>query len=703
MEFKFFKPYESMYVDSKLPEIAEIRRQRYDENAASYDALQQKIASLRLEGDDVLLKDALQSDIDTLVSGNIGFENMDRTITAANQRVYEDTDLMDAMDTAATRRAELEGIDKLTASGKEVLRFDQTPRLVDPNDPSLGYEVGPDGKFVMDDKIKDQYTPTDGKYQVQAEERKDPLTAINTIVSGIARDPIVLQNLSMYPGLDPMTAAYYLLSGDKLDSDKIYELSDNMMKEFIVTEPGLQMKRELMEIARNPETGMLYTEQEAEAKIAELMYNSAAKQEGKSFKYSVNGYAKWMMDNAAPPEERERDVFETTEFGPAAKDFEEYNPITGTGEAADWVAQVVKGDDHYDTDPYSDIVSIGGVGGSGVNIAASVKRVQEELKKYNGSLAEMAKKAPGLFNDTPFKQSMVHYILDKREGMGALKDTEEFKDMTKEEYATAVLQSIISQPEKLNTTLPPKGEELIVQSFAKRILSDGVITINGKDYSAKDHKSLEALFEKNDIINLVGKYADLPGGRDEFDMFKDILQLKFDGVNATYKLDDDEFAVTLTPDLNFTGEDAGKLRFTLNIGNANSDPIEFSYQLDQQQAAGFELIQNIYKDLNAKNLNKIDKPIPIVNKTIAKEVFGDDKEYAYVIRPSKDGTMRPYFLQKQSDGKYQMLINPKTKKPISMDYLADIAETATSEVERGRGKTLSQVLKMVRETRTTFE
>jgi len=693
MEFKFFKPYESMYVDSKLPEIAEIRRQRYDENAANYDALQQKIASLRLEGDDVLLKDALQSDIDKLVSGNIGFENMDRTITAANQRVYEDTDLMDAMDTAATRRAELEGIDKLTASGKEVLRFDQTPRLVDPNDPSLGYEVGPDGKFVMDDKINNQYTPSDGKYQIQAEERKDPLTAINTIVSGIARDPIVLQNLSMYPGLDPITAAYYLLSGDKLESDKIYELSDNMMKEFIVTESGLQMKRELMEIARNPETGMLYTEEEAEARIAELMYNSAAKQEGKTFQYSVNGYAKWALDNAAPPVEDKDDFLDTTYAGETLAATSGLSYETDTQEVADWFAPHFNDAD----DSFTGTGTAGPTGGDITNAGARV--IAKKLDEKGGF---------GQFNESDFENNrddIVRYIFDRADGLGKLRDRDQFKDMNDRQFAKSMIDAIRTTPEKFDLNLEAENKKIVYQDIWSDIMTKGTITINGESFNMGNAAGRDGFMDQI-------KESDFSPGMSYDD--NEWEKIAIAQVNEQGYIEYDAGSTAkITTSFSVTGADAGEFRFIIKGPDieptdgpqSGTNQLEFTYQLTKDQTKGFQLIKEIYSALDAKNPK--GSRVKIVDKATSKMIFGTDKEYSYKVEPVHDKStgvtaFAPVFYVGNSKVSMPDPSDPSKRKAVDgMSIMKVIIQRAIKGMKAGKSNILTATTEDIRPTRST--
>ena len=685
-----------MYVDTKLPEIAQIRKERYDANAQAYDQLQQKISSIRLNPGDEHLKTRLQADIDKQMAGNIGFEGMDRTIAAIGNRLASDTLLLDSLDNYQTRRKELETVNALRSKGNDPVRFD------------LRHQFNSDGSVMLDPNtglpamqpVADTWvSESDGAYNARVEERKNIMPDLETITRGIASKPIVLQT-AKNKNLDPATAAMYVMSGDYVSEDQVYSLADNMADVFINSESGNQMFRELTQLKVNPATGKLYTELEAKAYLSKLVFDHSSKQVGGKYNYDVNAYMKWALENQPTTEPSSPDIVETYNLGEQMESMSEYNPVKDDGAPQDWLTQVVKGNDHYDFDPYTGMIG----DGTGVNITASVKRVKDELKKFNGNFAELARKNPDVFNSEKFKKSVVHYILNDKEGIGWLKNTKEFKDMSKEEYAKAVLKSLVSTSKTNAVTFPPEGKDMLVNSITGEMLTAGTLTFGDKEFDAKDQKGLETFFDNNDLIDLTGISEDWsPTDPSEYAIFKQLLNtVSYSDGKGVLKLGDKEFNVGMTPRLHFTGKDAGKLQFNLEIAT-NDKPIQFSYEFTEEQAKGFKLIQEIYKNIDKKDLSASNTPVKIVDKTLAKELFGDEKEYAYIVRPTKEGEYKPFFYQKSEDGKWSPLLNESTGQPMSMDVITRAAEIAVNKMKTQSGRLIAEALRNQRQIRTTFE
>lgn len=697
MDFKYFQPYQSMYVDTKLPEIAQIRKDRYDANAQAYDALQQKISSIRLNPGDEHLKTRLQSDIDKQMAGNIGFEGMDRTISAIGNRLASDTLLMDSLDNYQTRRKELETVNALRSKGNDPVRFDLKPQF------------NSDGSLMMDPNtglpamqpVSDTWvSESDGMYNARVEERKNIIPDLETITRGIASKPIVLQT-AQTKGLSPSEAALYVMSGKYVTENQVFELADNMADVFINSESGNQKFRELTQLAVNPATGKLYTEQEAKAYISKLVFDYSSKQVGGDYDYNVNAYMKWALENTPTTAPDDQDVVDTYDLGEQMDLLSGYNPVKDDGSKHDWILSVVKGDDHYDFDPYSEVLG----DGTGTNIAASSKRVKDALKKHNGSFSEMARKEEGIFNNESFKKSVVHYILDKKEGIGWLKDTKEFKDMTKEEYATSMMKALVSSSETNAVVFPPERKDMLLNSITREMLSAGTLTFGDEEFDAKDQERLEKFFDDNNIIDLSGIGEDWsPGDPGEYGIFRTLLNtVSFTNSSGSLKIGDKEFPVGVTPRLHFTGKDAGKLQFTVEIGTNSKGPFQFSYEFTEEQAKGFKLIQEIYNNIEKKDLSSANKPIKIVDGEMSKQIFGDDKEYAYIVRPTKEGKYKPFFYQKTDEGKWAPLVNGSTKEPMSMDVVTKIAEVAVSKMKTQGGKLISEALQTQTKIRTTFK
>jgi len=691
MDFKYFQPYQSMYVDTKLPEIAQIRKDRYDANAQAYDAMQQKIASIRLEGKDNSLKNALQADIDNLVAGNIGFENMDRTISQANLRIFEDTQLMDALDTAATRRAELEAVDKLTAEGNDVIRFDEDLVLVDPLDPSKGYAQNPDGSYVTKPKIDERFTPSDGKYRMLAEERIDPLQDINGIVNGIASDPIVLQTVKENKNLDAATAAMYLLNGEKVSKDKVYELSDNMMREFIATDSGNQMKRELMQKKVNPVTGQLYTEQEADAVLAKLMFDSAAKQIGSKFNYSVNAYTKWALENATPPAEDKDDFIETTYAGETLSAATGLAYETESGDTADWFVP------NFDNSTYTGRNTVGPTGGDMTN--AGARAISKKLKEKGGF---------GKFNEEDFennREDIIRYIFDETDGLGKLQKTEQFKGMNDEQFAKAMIDAIRTTPEKFDLNIESKNREIIYQDIFPDMLTRGTIKMNGQEFQMNTDAGRDAFLDAIDDTDFS------PPGMFTFDkdVFRSLLIGDIDENGRISYGEDDKVKAKIATSFSVTGEDAGEFRFVITGDQIKPDDgsrkLEMTYKLTKDQTKGFELIKEIYSALDTKNPKA--GATKILDKQASKMIFGTEKEYSYKVEPvhnKRTGktTFAPVFYVNGKKLSMPDPENPSVTRPVDgMSVMKIIIQRAIKGMKGGKSRILTATTEDIRPTRST--
>jgi hypothetical protein len=691
MDFKYFQPYQSMYVDTRLPEIAQIRKDRYDANAQAYDAMQQKIASIRLEGKDNSLKNALQADIDNLVAGNIGFENMDRTISQANLRIFEDTPLMDALDTAATRRAELEAVDKLTAKGNDVIRFDEDLVLVDPLDPSKGYVQNPDGSFVTKPKIDERFTPTDGKYRMLAEERIDPLQDINGIVGGIASNSIVLQTVQENKNLDAATAAMYLLQGKEVPENKVYELSDNMMREFIATDSGNQMKRELMQKKVNPVTGQLYTEQEAEAELAKLMFDSAAKQIGSEFSYSVNAYTKWALENATPPTEDKDDFIETTYAGETLSAAAGLAYETESGETAEWFVP------NFSNSTYTGRDTFGPTGADITN--AGARAIDKRLKEKGGF---------GKFNEEDFennREDIIRYIFDETDGLGKLQKTEQFKGMNDEQFAKAMIDAIRTTPEKFDLNIESKNRQIIYQDIFPDMLTRGTIKMNNQEFQMNTDAGRDA------FLNAIDKTDFSPARPFSFDknVFESLLMGDIDENGRISYGEDDKVKAKIATSFSVTGEDAGEFRFVITGAEINPDDgskkLEMTYKLTKDQTKGFELIKEIYSVLDVKDPKA--GMTKILDKQASKMIFGTEKEYSYKVEPvhnKRTGktTFAPVFYV---DGKKLSMPdpeNPSVTRPVDgMSVMKIIIQRAIKGMKGGKSRLLTATTEDIRPTRST--
>lgn len=294
----FFRPYKSMYVDMKLPQIAEIRRERYDKARSEYDQLQRAVGSIRLLNDEEeSVKNKLLADVDSMMAGGVDFENMGRVISDATTRFMTDTKLMDAMDSKATADKEKEAADKL--------------RMEKGNDAWLDfgkqYERDADGNVLYDpvtkapvqnDIRKSWNTEKLGIYSPKGEAKLDWDMKMLTWLQGVNEDPILLQR-GRAMGID---IPYILASGTEVSQDKLDLVADLLAESFANETPeGQQMMRNYMQLQLDPSTGgkNTYSQNAAKEEIKKHLLSLGAKQVGGKLQYMFDQYGIKMAEAAA--------------------------------------------------------------------------------------------------------------------------------------------------------------------------------------------------------------------------------------------------------------------------------------------------------------------------------------------------------------------------------------------------------------------
>jgi hypothetical protein len=291
----FFRPYKSMYVDMKLPQIAEIRRERYDKARSEYDQLQRAVGSIRLLNDEEeSVKNKLLADVDSMMAGGVDFENMGRVISDATTRFMTDTKLMDAMDSKATADKEKQVADKIRMEKGDNAWLDFGKQ----------YERDATGNILYDPATKAPVqnkswnTEKLGIYSPKGEAKLDWDTKMLTWLQGINEDPILLQR-GRAMGID---IPYILASGTQVSQDKLDLVADFLAESFANETPeGQQMMRNYMQLQLDPSTGgkNTYSQNAAKEEIKKHLLSLGAKQVGGKLQYMFDQYGIKMAEAAA--------------------------------------------------------------------------------------------------------------------------------------------------------------------------------------------------------------------------------------------------------------------------------------------------------------------------------------------------------------------------------------------------------------------
>lgn len=623
-----FKPYRSAYIDTKLPEIAQIRRDRYDKAAAEYDDLQRKIGSIRtISAADEAHKNRLQMDIDSLMSGNIGFENMDRMIQNATTRVLTDEPLLNALDSYDVRKKELANIAQGTLEGKQYVRFDQPIK----KDPLTGLPEKDDSGNPVYSPLSDMHDSTQGVYQPKAEEYISAEPEIQKIMQQIASDAIFLGD----PVTRNMSAAermFYLMDGDKVSEEKVRRIADNSLENLLNTQAGKQLKRSLMTLQINEATGDTYTSEEADMYMRQLLFDAAKKQAGSKVNYREAAWMKGLDDDSDKTSKEGIDIFASTRAGEEIDKFEGLVPTDSAGSTNEWLANTLTELVPEKTDP---------------RVRTILASEGKKLIESKGGLGKMSKE--DLSNENIQKQ-IVAYVLDDSKdvnGLGKLRTMggSGFENMSDEEFASAVLKSITTTPEVLQEDIQGENMDIVMNEMLTKMGSQGVITLStGESFNMDSQKSRDAFYDflgTESESGLDVKGWSIFGGNEEKEWFNEVTKAGYkDGVKEVKKGTEDAMTISNVASIEYTGEHAGEIRFLLDF---QDQKLEVYYSLYKDQTEPFEAIRQLYKDINAKDLASWDKPKKLADKELVKTLFGDDAEYTYKVRPTAQGTFEPVF------------------------------------------------------------
>ena len=565
----FFRPYKSMYVDMKLPQIAEIRRERYDKARSEYDQLQRAVGSIRLLNDEEeSVKNKLLADVDSMMAGGVDFENMGRVISDATTRFMTDTKLMDAMDSKATADKEKEVADKL--------------RMEKGNDAWLDfgkqYERDADGNVLYDpltnapvqnDIRKSWNTEKLGIYSPKGEAKLDWDMKMLTWLQGINEDPILLQR-GRAMGID---IPYILASGTEVSQDKLDLVADLLAESFANETPeGQQMMRNYMQLQLDPSTGgkNTYSQNAAKEEIKRHLLSLGAKQVGGKLQYMFDQYGIKMAEAAAAQQAPIRPL--------SIMNISEHPSFAGFD-----VSEI-------DRVNMEELVSSSEYGGD-VNIETGEKTIKKPFLS-NETFKEEVDKLGGFGSNSAVeylntrRPQMYRYMLTSDEFAQDRKDLEAVGIKDKKEQLKAMTRAMRSLAERRESPVQPGSRETI-NSLVSRAIQNPASTLKMVTGGMSDKVALKEL-QKAAAGNF-GKDA----------LMEQLLEsLGPDG--------------TASVGLEVQGPDAGYFVYNGYLaeaqsgiagggGNLKDGVLKFKIKAVEEQDYGFSIVRSIYNMLDSKS------------------------------------------------------------------------------------------------------
>jgi hypothetical protein len=565
----FFRPYKSMYVDMKLPQIAEIRRERYDKARSEYDQLQRAVGSIRLLNDEEeSVKNKLLADVDSMMAGGVDFENMGRVISDATTRFMTDTKLMDAMDSKATADKEKEVADKL--------------RMEKGNDAWLDfgkqYERDADGNVLYDpltnapvqnDIRKSWNTEKLGIYSPKGEAKLDWDMKMLTWLQGINEDPILLQR-GRAMGID---IPYILASGTEVSQDKLDLVADLLAESFANETPeGQQMMRNYMQLQLDPSTGgkNTYSQNAAKEEIKKHLLSLGAKQVGGKLQYMFDQYGIKMAEAAAAQQAPIRPL--------SIMNISEHPSFAGFD-----VSEI-------DRVNMEELVSSSEYGGD-VNIETGEKTIKKPFLS-NETFKEEVDKLGGFGSNSAVeylntrRPQMYRYMLTSDEFAQDRKDLEAVGIKDKKEQLKAMTRAMRSLAERRESPVQPGSRETI-NGLVSRAIQNPASTLKMVTGGMSDKVALKEL-QKAAAGNF-GKDA----------LMEQLLEsLGTDG--------------TASVSLEVQGPDAGYFVYNGYLaeaqsgiagggGNLKDGVLKFKIKAVEEQDYGFSIVRSIYNMLDSKS------------------------------------------------------------------------------------------------------
>lgn len=274
-----FRPYQSMYVDMRLPERAQLERDRYDAAKEEKTLLDRAIGKIRLGKGDDPVKQRLLSEIKGMIGDRPDFENIGHIVNDATTRFMTDTELLNALDSYGVRQKEMAKEAELRMQGK-LLDFGNRYQK-----DASGKVVMKDGKPVQTHVFDEWNTASKGIYSPHAEERGNWEQTAQQMMSGIAEDPVALSAVAASAGLTVEEAKAFLKYGTGVSDAKVRKIAEVITDEFMHTTDGNQLYRTFKELDIDPSTGGTYDESSARNKVTEFLSGIGKKQVGAKYSY----------------------------------------------------------------------------------------------------------------------------------------------------------------------------------------------------------------------------------------------------------------------------------------------------------------------------------------------------------------------------------------------------------------------------------
>jgi len=290
-ETSHIQPYRSMYVDMKRPEIATIKRDRYDASKAEYDALNRAIGSIQTIGEDPYTVNALKQRVEDRMSAVVNsgaFENGNMAVSDAVTDFASDTRVAKAAESAENYKKSEALKAQAIAQGKQIYDFDRQFK---------GYD--PEGKPIFQHKSETHNTERDGVYQPAYEEKLDNVARVKQLMDGIADDPISLKAVAAVGGLTEEQAYAYLKYGQQISDDKVERIAEALTPLYADSQEGKQKFRALTQLE-------LKDEKTAMEVLKNDLYAFGKKQVGGQLHYIQNPYGQ-------PGEQQEAEAVFTPE------------------------------------------------------------------------------------------------------------------------------------------------------------------------------------------------------------------------------------------------------------------------------------------------------------------------------------------------------------------------------------------------------
>lgn len=604
-ELKFFQPYQSTYVDMKLPEIAEIQRNRYDASKAEYDKLTRALGGIRVAPGDEPLKTAMIQSFDDQLAGNVQWETLMPTVQNLTTQFATNTKLMDAMDTQATHQKEQEFMNKVVMEGGENSLKNFNNQYV--KDATGAIVLNPDGTPQMENRYENWNTERDGIYTMGAEAAQDYTKEGLFLLQGINENASILRAAKGI-GISQAELNAFFQYGTGISGKRIQDLGKLLTDEFADNNAaGAQMLRDYMQLRINPTTGNTYTDSEARGEITKFLTDLAMKQQGSKLSYLGNNLyvaaQKAAMDQPTPYDPLVSTSFVADSEKQEALDFEQrYRDITrNVGREVGWFPRSLfntKGDWTFNKNEQAKSQQAA-IANNSSKTGMESKRVDELLKANGGNWAQIS--AEDLENNMV---AVASWVMDPANGWNTPTNRKYFlmPDGTPMNDRNFVnnMGKILGSGENLRRVDFNAGQaETITKKLRPKITGNTVVY-------TENHKNGITLQD------LSKEYSNL-GGYSKVGFMRDAQAAVDNAANPTKANKQGVSADGIVPiadiSLNTAGEMAGKFHVSFTSsdpGSYEGQTMSFSMQPYENfsDGKGFQIAQNVAEMWQSKDLSR---------------------------------------------------------------------------------------------------